>query len=172
MNMDIFYTVFPSPLGLIGVAATKKGLCRVKIDLANERDFKISLEADYGRDPQKYPKALENVRNQMEMYFAGKCKKFTFPLDLSYGTDFQRQVWKKLMAIPYGKTWSYKCLAGAVKRPNASRAVGNANGRNRIPIIVPCHRVTLKNGGLGGYTGGTHIKQFLLGLENQIHAAL
>ncbi len=170
--MDIFFTTFSSPLGLIGIASTKKGLCRVKVGLANESDFKDSLQADYGRHPIKKPKALANVRSQMEMYFAGKCKKFTCPLDLSAGTDFQQQVWNKLLAIPYGKTWSYKCLAGAVKRPNANRAAGNANGKNRIPIIVPCHRVIRKNGGLGGYTGGTHIKQFLLDLEKENHAAL
>lgn len=165
MQMDILYTLFPSPLGLIGVASTRKGLCRVKIDLANEADFKTSLEADFRRNPLKKPGALKHVKNQLEMYFAGKCGHFTCPLDLSAGTDFQMKVWKKLLAIPYGKTRSYQWLAGAVKRPNACRAVGNANGRNRIPIIVPCHRVTRINGGLGGYTGGIHIKRFLLGLE-------
>jgi len=170
--MDVFYTVFPSPIGLIGIASTHKGLCKVTTALANESDFKNSLKADCGGDPIKNPKELAKAKDELDMYFAGKLKSFTCKLDMSGGTDFQQQVWKKLLTIPYGKSWSYKCLAGAVKRKNAYRAVGNANGKNRLPIIVPCHRVVPRNGGLGGYTGGVHIKQFLLDLEKRNRAAL
>ena len=170
--MDVFYTVFPSPIGLIGIASTHKGLCKVITALVGEPDFENSLKAEYGGDPIKNPRELANARGELEMYFAGKLKRFTCKLDMSGGTDFQQQVWKKLLSIPYGKTWSYKCLAGAVKRQKAYRAVGNANGKNRLPIIVPCHRVVPKNGGLGGYTGGVHIKQFLIDLEKRTRATL
>ena len=172
MQMEVFYMVFPSPIGLIGVASTQNGLCRVKTALANESDFKDSLKADFGRNPIKNARNLTTAKGQLEMYFAGKLKNFTCNLDMGGGTDFQQQVWGKLLNIPYGKTWSYKCLSGAVKRPKAHRAVGNANGKNPLSIIVPCHRVIRKNGDLGGYASGPHIKQFLLDLEKRNHASL
>jgi methylated-DNA-[protein]-cysteine S-methyltransferase len=84
---------------------------------------------------------------------------------LRLGTPFQQKVWKKLTTIPYGKTRSYKWIASAINNRHASRAVGNANGRNPLPIIIPCHRVIRENGELGGYTGGINIKRFLLNLE-------
>jgi len=170
--MDVSYIVFPTPIGLIGIASTHKGLCRIKTGLGSESDFKNILKAEFGRDPIKNAKQLTDAKDQFEMYFAGKLKNFTCKLDMSGGTDFQQQVWNKLLTIPYAKTWSYKCLAGAVKRPNANRAVGNANGKNPLSIIVPCHRVIRKNGDLGGYASGPHIKQILLDLEKRNYAAL
>ncbi|MEZ6022277.1 MAG: methylated-DNA--[protein]-cysteine S-methyltransferase [Hyphomonadaceae bacterium] len=107
---------------------------------------------------------LKRTRQQLDQYFAGVLKRFDLPL-AAEGTAFQRQVWAELVNIPYGATRSYGQLAAAIGKPQASRAVGLANGRNPISIIVPCHRVIGANGGLTGYGGGMERKQILLDLE-------
>lgn len=107
---------------------------------------------------------LEKASRQLEEYFAGKRKQFDLPLSLR-GTEFQRQVWAALRDIPYGETRSYGQIAQAVGRPKAVRAVGMANHRNPISIIVPCHRVVGADGSLTGYGGGLENKKFLLALE-------
>jgi methylated-DNA-[protein]-cysteine S-methyltransferase len=110
------------------------------------------------------------VARELEEYFAGARREFTLPLAPA-GTEFQRAVWAALRRIPYGETRSYGQLAAGLGRPHASRAVGQANARNPLPIVVPCHRVLAAGGGLGGYLGdweegrGVAIKQYLLGLE-------
>lgn len=108
---------------------------------------------------------LETAANELFEYFRGERKKFTVKLDLE-GTDFQKRVWKELQKIPYGKTCSYKDIAIKLNDPNASRAVGTANGKNPICIIIPCHRVIAQNGTLGGYSGGLDKKIELLQIEN------
>lgn len=108
--------------------------------------------------------ALQVIK-ELDEYFAGKRTAFDVPLDLSYGTDFQIKVWQALCQIPYGQTMSYKELAERVGKPTAFRACANANGKNPISLIVPCHRVVASDGGLGGYTGGVSIKETLLALE-------
>ena len=107
------------------------------------------------------------ITNQFEKYFNSGLETFSFPLDIFQGTPFQLKVWRKLQTIPYGETRSYLWLAKAVGNPKAHRAVGNANGGNPIPIVIPCHRVILSDGGLGGYTRGPSIKKHLLKLENR-----
>jgi methylated-DNA-[protein]-cysteine S-methyltransferase len=109
------------------------------------------------------PTVLKETANQLEEYLAGERTEFDVPMQLD-GTDFQRQVWTELARIPYGKTISYGELARRVGRPNGPRAVGQANGRNPIPIIVPCHRVLAGNG-IGGYGGGLPLKRVLLAVE-------
>ncbi|MBC7397298.1 MAG: methylated-DNA--[protein]-cysteine S-methyltransferase [Bdellovibrionales bacterium] len=104
---------------------------------------------------------------QLDEYFAGKRMEFDLPLDVQ-GTEFQKSVWKALTKIPYGKTASYRDIAKKVKNENASRAVGTANGKNPLCIIVPCHRVIASNGTLGGYSGGLHLKTQLLALEKSL----
>ena len=111
-------------------------------------------------DDHAFPEAVE----QLEAYFAGTLTEFDLPLRLE-GTAFQQQVWAALLEIPYGETWSYGELATHIGNPNASRAVGLANGRNPIGIIVPCHRVIGASGSLTGYGGGLDRKQKLLDLE-------
>ena len=108
--------------------------------------------------------AFDDVAAQLDEYFAGRRTSFDIPLDLE-GTDFQRDVWDQLCAIPYGGTISYGELARRVGRPGAARAVGSANGRNPVAVIVPCHRVIAGDGGLGGYGGGLDRKTVLLALE-------
>ena len=107
---------------------------------------------------------LIETEKQINQYFAGNRQIFNVPLKPN-GTDFQLSVWNVLKKIPYGKTISYQELAYRVGNKNASRAVGNANGKNPIPIIIPCHRVIRKNGKLGGFGGGINIKKKLLELE-------
>lgn len=102
---------------------------------------------------------------QLRYYFERKLYTFKLPLDYQ-GTAFQKAVWKGLQQIPYGTTWSYRQLAQAIGHPKAVRAVGNANGANPIPLIIPCHRVIRSNGALGGYSQGISIKKALLELEN------
>jgi methylated-DNA-[protein]-cysteine S-methyltransferase len=106
---------------------------------------------------------LKDTATQLEEYFARERTEFDLPMELD-GTSFQKQVWAELSRIPYGTTISYGELARRVGRPKGPRAVGQANGRNPIPIIVPCHRVVAGNG-LGGYGGGLPMKRFLLAVE-------
>jgi methylated-DNA-[protein]-cysteine S-methyltransferase len=118
------------------------------------------------RDADDVPPVLKETATQLEEYFAGERTEFELPLELD-GTDFQRQVWTELTRIPYGETISYGELARRVGRPTAPRAVGQANGRNPIPIIVPCHRVLASNG-IGGYGGGLKVKRALLAVEGAV----
>jgi methylated-DNA-[protein]-cysteine S-methyltransferase len=107
---------------------------------------------------------LPAVREQLVAYFARDLKEFDLPLAVT-GTPFQEQVWTALRTIPYGETWTYRELAEAIGRPTAVRAVGLANGRNPVSVVVPCHRVIGAGGGLTGYGGGLAAKQRLLSLE-------
>ena len=115
------------------------------------------------RDVDDVPPVLKETAMQLEEYFAGERKEFDVPMELD-GTPFQREVWTELTRIPYGETISYGELARRVGRPNGPRAVGQANGRNPIPIVVPCHRVLASNG-IGGYGGGLKVKRALLAVE-------
>lgn len=112
---------------------------------------------------------IKEVHKELEEYFKGTRKTFQLPLALK-GTPFQKKVWQALMAIPYGETMTYKQVAEAIGNPKACRAVGMANNRNQIPIIIPCHRVIGSSGKLVGYAGGLHIKEKLLEMEENKHA--
>lgn len=112
------------------------------------------------------PTAFDDVAEQLAAYFAGELRSFDVAFELR-GTDFQRTVWRGLCDIPYGETWSYAELAAHIGRPTAMRAVGAANGRNPVSIIVPCHRVIGADGSLTGYGGGVDTKRVLLELERR-----
>lgn len=117
--------------------------------------------------PKLSGKAIEILKEtqvQLEQYLCGQRKAFDLPLDVA-GTEFQKRVWLELSKIPYGKTCSYSDIAKKIKNDKAVRAVGTANGRNPISLIVPCHRVIAADGTLGGYAGGLEIKEKLLRLE-------
>lgn len=124
-------------------------------------------------DKQSYPMLKEpdaflmNVIAELDEYLSGKRKTFTIKLDLK-GTEFQKKVWKELQKIPYGSTCSYKDIARKISNEKAVRAVGTANGKNPVCIIVPCHRVITSSGELGGYSGGVHRKRGLLALETAL----
>lgn len=109
---------------------------------------------------------LDQACMEIDEYLAGERRNFTFPIRLE-GTDFQIRVWKELMEVPYGETITYKELAIRVENPNAIRAVGGANNKNKLPIVIPCHRVIGSNGKLVGYAGGIDIKERLLMIERK-----
>lgn len=131
-----------------------------QLDFLAQGNLEQALAAE---EPQQSA-VLTQLENELKAYFSGTLKAFSVPLAPA-GTSFQRNVWAALERIPYGETWSYKQLAEAVNKPKGYQAVGQANGRNPIVIVIPCHRVIAANGSLGGYTGGTGIKQTLLNLE-------
>jgi len=158
--------LLPSPLGPLLAAATERGLCMLEFaDRKKLPNQAADLTRWYNQPviPGTH-RFIEQTRTELEEYFAGTRKEFRVPLD-HRGTEFQESVWAELARIGYGETISYEELANRIGRPGAQRAVGLANGRNRIPIIVPCHRVIQKNGQLRGYGGGLWRKQFLLDLE-------
>jgi methylated-DNA-[protein]-cysteine S-methyltransferase len=157
-----YYTTMSSPLGPILLTADETGL--TGINFQNGKGAKKPL---CGSIESKAP--FKEAVAQISAYFRGERKDFDLPLS-PVGTDFQRAVWNALRRIPYGRTISYGELAKRVGKPTASRAVGAANGRNPLPIVVPCHRVIGSNGRLTGYYGGTHLKEFLLKLEGALIA--
>ena len=111
----------------------------------------------------------KECKRQLEEYFSGKRKNFNIKLDIK-GTDFQKSCWNAMLKVPYGKTISYSDEAKIIKNEKAVRAVGSANGKNNIPIIIPCHRIISKDGKLGGYSGGLDIKMYLLELEKKFNS--
>ena len=158
----------PSPLGPLVLGATTRGVCLVEF---SDRD-RLAQQLESVRGVFKMPivparsPLLEMVEQELERYFAGTLTRFTTALDYP-GTPFQEKVWRALLDIPYGATCSYEALATAVGSPRGQRAVGLANGRNRLAIVIPCHRVVNKGGQLGGYGGGLRRKEYLLALEKQ-----
>lgn len=155
-----------SPLGPLVLGAGDRGVCLVEFSDRRmlETQFKV-LRKRFKAPmlPGDHP-LLRQLKQELADYFAGTLREFTVPL-VYPGTPFQEKVWRNLLTIPYGDTWSYEDLARAVGSPKAVRAVGTANGCNRIAIVIPCHRVVNKGGKLGGYGGGLWRKQALLDLE-------
>jgi len=158
-TMSLYYKMVDSPVGELKVVASDKGLVAVLWE--NDRPGRVSLR-DMVADEQ-HPVLAETER-QLGEYFAGKKKSFSVALDMR-GTRFQKDVWAALLAIPFGETRSYGELAKQLGNPKASRAVGAANGRNPVSIIVPCHRVIGASGKLTGFAGGLETKAHLLTLE-------
>lgn len=155
-----------SPVGPLIAGANDEGICL--LEFTDRRMLETQLQTLRRRvGPVAVPgrnRWLEQLHRQMGEYFAGTRRRFDLPLVIR-GTPFQERVWRALLTIPYGETWSYRDLARRVGSPGATRAVGTANGRNRIAIIIPCHRVVNADGRLGGYGGGVWRKQRLLDLE-------
>jgi methylated-DNA-[protein]-cysteine S-methyltransferase len=144
--------IIPSPLGPLGLETDGAALTRVV--------FHAKGEAAGGR----LPGVLGEARSQLDAYFARKRTVFDVPIAPA-GTPFQLAIWRALLEIPYGETWSYAALAAHIGRPAAVRAAGAANGQNPIPIIIPCHRVIGSDGRLVGFGGGLKLKRILLDLE-------
>jgi methylated-DNA-[protein]-cysteine S-methyltransferase len=164
----IYYASFDSPLlKKVFVASTEEGVCMVDF-LTSEKAFLKELRrlfrCEIVRDDQKNKAVL----SQLKKYLKGELQRFDCPLDFR-GTPFEKRVWSELAKIPYGETRSYKEIAKAIGHPKAFRAVGNANGKNPLPLIIPCHRVIESNGGLGGFGHGIKVKRRLLDFE-RVHA--
>lgn len=166
-QMTVGYTMMESPIGPILLASTDQGLCF--IEFGCEEASLIALNAwcrkwRLNAKVEQDDNGLSTAKQQLEEFFAGQRQSFTIPLDL-YGTSFQQSVWRKLTEIPYGEVRSYKDMALAIGSGKAVRAIGGANNKNPIPIVIPCHRVVGSNGTLVGYGGGISIKEHLLALE-------
>ncbi|HEX5304699.1 MAG TPA: methylated-DNA--[protein]-cysteine S-methyltransferase [Dyella sp.] len=159
MSGAIWFDEMPSPVGPLQLVADEHGLRQIAFE--NERHPK-QVAPHWVRSPQ----AVAFAREQLEEYFAGTRQVFELPLH-PVGTPFQLSVWQALAGIPYGSTQSYGEVARRIGEPQAVRAVGAANGRNPLPIVLPCHRVIGANGSLTGFSGGLPIKQFLLALERR-----
>lgn len=160
----IYYSFFNSPiLKKVFVASTKRGVCMVDF-LKTEKAFLKRLRERFSGKTIQDQHKNRDVANQIRKYLKGELQRFNCKLDLR-GSVFQKKVWSALTRIPYGQTLSYKEIARAIGHPRAFRAVGNANGRNSIPLIIPCHRVIESNGGLGGFGHGVKVKRQLIDFE-------
>jgi O-6-methylguanine DNA methyltransferase len=181
--MEVLHsTTVASPVGPLFLAASGSGLVALEFDARlpgqqtirpNPRDLR---EENDSRNTRAFrfeesATAMQTYVQQLDEYFAGKRREFSFALDLR-GTDFQRACWRALVAIPYGETRSYADIARAVGRPRGFRAVGMANNRNPVAIVVPCHRVIASDGTLCGYGGGLEVKRKLLQLEGALTGTL
>lgn len=155
----------PSPVGRLTLVAREAALVAVLWE--NDRPDRVRL-GDLAEAPD-HP-VLREAERQIGAYFAGELRVFNLPLAFA-GTEFQESVWRALLTIPFGETRSYAALARQIGRPTAFRAVGAANGRNPISIIVPCHRVVGTDGGLTGFAGGLDAKERLLDFEKRKTAA-
>lgn len=159
MKKNFYVSKMGSPVGPLHLVASDHALCAVLFDQSwaqSKREFLPLID-------QETP-VLKKTKQQLIEYFKGKRQSFDVPLEL-VGTEFQKKVWQALSKIPYGQTRSYKQQAIWARSPKAVRAVGQTNGRNRICIILPCHRVVGSDGSLTGYAEGLNVKKFLLNLE-------
>jgi methylated-DNA-[protein]-cysteine S-methyltransferase len=154
-----WYTYCKSPVGRLLLVANEKGLQFIGFP---EGKMVRRPEPGWQADPARFSKAIR----QLDAYFAGRLREFDLEL-APQGTPFQLAVWRQLQAVPYGTTVSYGEIARRIGNADAVRAVGAANGRNPLPIVVPCHRVIGSDGRLTGYGGGLHVKEALLALERQ-----
>jgi len=167
--MNIKYTVGESALGKVVLAATDKGICALSLR-ESDADVEQSLRT-------RFPRAAierddDGLRRQLEAVLeriAGRRLDDALPVDLE-GTDFQREVWNQLLTIPPGSTRSYLDVAQAVNRPKATRAVAQACGANPVAVVVPCHRVVMSDGSIGGYSGLPGVKKALLEAEGALPA--
>lgn len=159
--MGLFYKFMDSPVGKLKLVASDKGLVAILWENDNPSRVRLTDLVEDANHP-----ILGKTEQQLREYFAGKRKSFAIPLDMK-GTPFQKNVWEALLAIPFGETRTYGDLAKQLGNPTASRAVGAANGRNPMSIVVPCHRVIGASGKLTGFAGGLETKAHLLELEGR-----
>jgi methylated-DNA-[protein]-cysteine S-methyltransferase len=161
------HLVVDSPIGPLTLVAADGRLTGLYMEVRGHEPEPAALGRPAPADPCELDPVLAAAAGQLDSYFAGQLTEFSLPLDLE-GTAFQRTVWAALRTIGYGETMSYGQLADRIGQPTASRAVGLANGRNPVSIVVPCHRVVGADGSLTGYGGGLDRKRFLLGLEQRV----
>lgn len=163
MTNNRYITYYPSPIGILKIEFNNQALLRVEFD-DHLREVKNNCQKNFYDDP-KVLKIYNLIFDQLNQYFMGKRKEFKIPISLS-GSSFELKVWKHLQKISYGKTLAYSEVAEAVGRPGAARAVGRANSRNPIAVIIPCHRVISADGSINGYANGVWRKRWLLEHEN------
>jgi len=166
--LDVAYTSFDTPVGRVLLASTPRGLARISYADFDGGDDAVleALARDLSPRVLESPARLDDVRRELDEYFAGRREHFDVALDWTLaGERFGRRVLEATAAIPFGTTASYRDVAERAGNARATRAAGNALGHNPIPIVVPCHRVLRTGGALGGYTGGLHRKERLLAIE-------
>lgn len=163
--LDVAYTTTDSPFGRLLLAQTKRGLVRVGLPNQDTDLLLADLSARVSPRVLEAPAALDEVRRELDLYFAGKLDSFDLPLDWRLSSGFRQRVLQAIDRIPYGQTRSYTEMARKAGNERAVRAAGSACGSNPIPLVVPCHRVLRTSGALGGYGGGLPMKQALLELE-------
>ncbi|MFC2041235.1 methylated-DNA--[protein]-cysteine S-methyltransferase [Chloroflexota bacterium] len=164
MTEKLRYITFNTDMGWIGILASAEGLVATTLPQQSAQEA-FQLLGDNVNQADYSPHLLDNLTERLKAYFNGHRVSFPDELDFSGATPFQRKVWEATRLIPYGETRSYLWVAEQIKRPEAVRAVGQALGRNPLPIIVPCHRVVASNGNLHGFGGGLEMKESLLRLE-------
>ena len=158
------YYVFNTYMGWVAVIASKKGLVGTSLPRSTAEGA-LGETGTGVKEAVNSPARFEDLTRRLKAYFAGKKVSFPDELDLSMATPFQQNVWQAARLIPYGESRSYGWLAQSAGRPGAARAVGQAMAKNRLPVVVPCHRVTSSDGSIGGFSGGIEIKKRLLRLE-------
>jgi methylated-DNA-[protein]-cysteine S-methyltransferase len=163
--LDVAYTTADSPFGPLLLASTKRGLVRVGLPNQDPDLLLTDLAARVSPRVLEAPADLDEVRRELDLYFAGKLDRFDLPLDWQLSSGFRRRVLRAIDRIPYGQTRTYSEMARRAGNERAVRAAGTACGSNPIPLVVPCHRVLRTGGALGGYGGGLPMKQSLLELE-------
>jgi methylated-DNA-[protein]-cysteine S-methyltransferase len=163
--VDVAYASLDSPVGELLVAVTPRGL--VRVSFATEVAEQVLEELAERVSPRvlRLPRRTDEVRRELDEYFAGSRRRFEIPVDWSLVRGFAQGVLRATAMVPFGQVTTYRQMAEAAGSPRASRAAGNALGSNPIPIVVPCHRVLHTGGGLGGYAGGLERKKLLLTLE-------
>jgi len=162
--MEAAQYIFKTELGWVGISSSANGLRRLSLPQQKYTDARRILN-EAGEPASGIPPALGDIAERLNLYFKGYKVAFPDKLDLAGATDFQRKVWEATRQIPYGETRSYTWVAERVGVLKAVRAAGQALGNNPLPVIVPCHRVIGRDGGLGGYSGGLELKRYLLWLE-------
>jgi O-6-methylguanine DNA methyltransferase len=161
--------VFSTPWGWMGVAETAAGVATIILSKPSKKAVESGLRTVGLMPGHDAPSPqLRAAKKQLREYMAGKRTSFGFPLDISQGTPFQRQVWRTLQSVPYGRLWSYRGLAARVGGTQYARAVGNAVGSNPLPIVIPCHRIVAHDGSIGGFSCGLPTKRKLLALEGSL----
>ena len=164
MTQQLKCIIFNTDMGWLGILGSAKGLLRTTLPHPSAQEIR-QLPGDSINQASRSPRLFADLIQRLKLYFGGHKVNFPDRLDLSGATDFQRKVWETTRLIPYGETRSYAWVAEQIKQPRALRAVGQALGRNPLPIIVPCHRVVASNGKLGGFSNGIEMKKRLLYLE-------
>jgi len=161
--------IFKSSWGWMGISGSSKGIDAITLPKGSQRAIESILRTVVGEPLAPGGSVrLEDARSQLLDYFAGKREAFDVSLDLSRGTSFQRQVWRVLQLVPYGKLRSYQWVAVRVGGRGYARAVGNAVGANPLPLVIPCHRIVAQDTSLGGFSGGLPMKRRLLTLEGTL----
>ncbi|HEY6730019.1 MAG TPA: methylated-DNA--[protein]-cysteine S-methyltransferase [Solirubrobacterales bacterium] len=163
--LDVAYTSADSPFGPLLLATTKRGLVRVGLPNQDPDELLVDLADRVSPRVLEAPGELDEVRRELDQYFAGKLDHFDLPLDWRLSSGFRQRVLRAIDRIPYGQTRSYTEMARRAGNERAVRAAGTACGSNPIPLVVPCHRVLRSGGALGGYGGGVPMKRALLELE-------